>query len=111
MRFWNVLARKPNRLICSFRHFAANSCVEAFGQSFAVEWLGEETSRSRLQRSRANDLNGKSRDQNERHAMSPGRAGGLAVGHRSLFAFGHLQSRTTWSFLMARTESLCTAAA
>jgi hypothetical protein len=77
VRFWNVLARRPNRRICSFRHFAAKSGVEAFGQSFAVEWLGQETGCSRLQRSRANDLNGKSRDQNERHAMSLGAQVGL----------------------------------
>jgi hypothetical protein len=77
VRFWKVLVRKPNRHICSFRHIAAKSGVEAFGQSFAVEWLGQETGCSRLQRSRANDLNGKSRDQNERHAMSLGAQVGL----------------------------------
>src|ERR1700722_10495636 len=62
---------------CSVRPKARESGCEAFDQNVAVEGLGQETDCSRLQRSRATDLNRKSRDENERHAMSLGTQVGL----------------------------------
>jgi len=53
------------------------SVVETLDQSFRVERLGQETCRSRLHRSRANALNGESRDENERHARPLGAQAGL----------------------------------
>jgi hypothetical protein len=55
----------------------AKSGFEAFDQNVAVEGLGQEAGCSRLQRSLTTDLNGKSRDENERHAMSLGAQVGL----------------------------------
>ena len=84
VRLWNILASTPNCHVCSFRLNARESGCEAFDQNVAVEGLGQETDCSRLQRSRATDLNGKSRDENERHAMSLGAQMGLQfdTGHR-----------------------------
>jgi len=51
---------------------SAESGFEASSQGVAVEWFGQETGCSGLQRSLATDLDGKGRDENERHAMSLG---------------------------------------
>jgi hypothetical protein len=63
---------------------SGKSRFEAFDQNVAVEGLGQEAGCSRLHRSRATDLDGKRRDENERHAMSLGAQVGLQfdAGHR-----------------------------
>lgn len=55
------------------------SSVEAVDQGFSGEGLGEETNRSRLQGSDARVLDGKRRDENERHPESLGEQMGLQL--------------------------------
>lgn len=69
--------QRPTVSLAGSAAMPPQSRVEAFDQSFPVEGLGQETSCSRLQRSRANALNWKSRNENERHAMSLGEQVGL----------------------------------
>ncbi len=53
------------------------SGVEAVDQSLSGEGLGQETGRSSFQGPRANVLDRESRDENERHPVSPGKQVGL----------------------------------
>jgi hypothetical protein len=59
-------------VIDTFPAMLFQSGVEAFDQGVPVEGLGQEACRSRLQRHRADALNGISCNKNERHAMSLG---------------------------------------
>jgi hypothetical protein len=75
----NLLRRAPARS----GHFpvppALQGRFEAVDQGLSGERLGQETGRSGRQRPHARVIDGESRDENERHAVSLGKQAGLQV--------------------------------
>jgi len=65
---------------------SAESGFEASGQGVAVEWFGQETGCSGLQRSLATDLDGKGRDENDWRRDSLGAQQALQLKFRSSLA-------------------------